>query len=303
MRDASLRRGARGLRDPQRLRPASRRCARCTARCGPAGASWCSSSPCPRGCSGRLYRAYFTAVLPRIGGPRERRPLGLLLPAGLGRELPAARGLRARSWRRPASRRAVRAADAAASRASTAGRSRGDPAARRRCSGRPAGIRPERDADARGLGARPWRTRAGSARPRRASAARARSTRSVERLGAGDVEGLLAAEASRARGTRPRRAASLLGAALEIRVLNRCLASVLREACPDRGHAGGDARGARRARRAAARDAAARRRRTSRRGCWSRRRSTAARAAEHAREVERANEALRRAEAESRHRA
>ena len=55
----------------------------------------------------------------------------------------------------------------------------------------------------------------------------------LERLAAGDVEGFLGAEASRAQ-HEARRGASLLGDALEIRVLDRCLASVLVRVCPDK---------------------------------------------------------------------
>ena len=55
----------------------------------------------------------------------------------------------------------------------------------------------------------------------------------LERLAAGDVEALLAAEASRAH-HEARRGVSLLGDALEIRVLDRCLASVLVRVCPDK---------------------------------------------------------------------
>ena len=56
----------------------------------------------------------------------------------------------------------------------------------------------------------------------------------VERLSAGDVEGLLLAEATHAE-ARVRGALSLLDTALEIRVLNRCLASMLLRTCPDPG--------------------------------------------------------------------
>jgi hypothetical protein len=54
----------------------------------------------------------------------------------------------------------------------------------------------------------------------------------LERLAAGDVEGLLAAESSQAQ-AKAGRAATLLDAALEMRVMNRCLAKVLLRACPD----------------------------------------------------------------------
>jgi len=123
----------------------------------------------------------------------------------------------------------------------------------------------------------------------------------LERISAGDVEGLLAAEARRA-GQAARRGASLLGEALEIRVLDRCLAHVLLAACPDRDALAEtlvalDELGDRRleALLVAQEDESARR--------LVEAQEQAARAAERAREVQRANEALRRAEAESRHRA
>ena len=123
----------------------------------------------------------------------------------------------------------------------------------------------------------------------------------LDRLVAGDVEGVLAAEAQRAQ-REVRRGASLLGIALDLRVLDRCLASVLVAACPDREslaetlvalHELGDRR--REALLAAQEDESSRR--------LVEAQEQGAKAAERAREVQRANEALRRAEAESRHRA
>jgi putative methionine-R-sulfoxide reductase with GAF domain len=115
------------------------------------------------------------------------------------------------------------------------------------------------------------------------------------------VEGVLAAEAQRAE-REVRRGASLLGIALDLRVLGRCLASVLVSACPDRESLAeslvaldelADQR--REALLAAQEDESARR--------LVEAQEQGARAAERAREVQRANEALRRAEAGSRHRA
>ena len=123
----------------------------------------------------------------------------------------------------------------------------------------------------------------------------------LDRLSAGDVEGVVAAEAQRAE-REVRRGASLLGIALDLRVLDRCLASVLASACPDRESLAEtlvalDELGDRRleALLAAQEDESARR--------LVEAQEQGARAAERAREVQRANEALRRAEAESRHRA
>jgi putative methionine-R-sulfoxide reductase with GAF domain len=123
----------------------------------------------------------------------------------------------------------------------------------------------------------------------------------LARLSAGDVEGFLAAEARLAE-REARRGTSLLGAALDIRVLDRCLASVLVLACPDRESLAEtlvalDEFGDRRleALLTAQEDESARRLVGAQ--------EEAARAAERARDVQRANEALRRAEAESRHRA
>lgn len=123
----------------------------------------------------------------------------------------------------------------------------------------------------------------------------------LARLSAGDVEGFLAEEARRA-GREARGGTSLLGAALDIRVLDRCLASVLVSACPDR-HSLAET--------LVALDELADRRleallaaqedESSRRLVEAQ--EQAARATERARDVQRANEALRRSEAESRHRA
>jgi putative methionine-R-sulfoxide reductase with GAF domain len=123
----------------------------------------------------------------------------------------------------------------------------------------------------------------------------------LRRLSAGDVQGLLSAErAAAARETR--RGRSLLGAALNIRVLDRCLAAVLETVCPDRESLAEtlvafDELSDRRleALLVAQEDEAARR--------LVEAQEQAARATERAREVRRANEALRRAEAESSHRA
>jgi putative methionine-R-sulfoxide reductase with GAF domain len=123
----------------------------------------------------------------------------------------------------------------------------------------------------------------------------------LDRFSAGDVEGLLAADGRRAE-REARRGGSLLGAALDIRVLDRCLASVLTTECPDRGALADtlvalDELGDRRleALLAAQEDESGRR--------LVEAQEQAARAAERTRDVQRANEALRRAEAESRHRA
>jgi putative methionine-R-sulfoxide reductase with GAF domain len=125
--------------------------------------------------------------------------------------------------------------------------------------------------------------------------------RLLGRMKAGDVEGLLAEEARRAEG-QARRGGSLLGLALDIRVLDRCLGAVLASACPDRTTLADvlvalDELGDRRleALLAAQEDESSRR--------LVEAQEQAARAAERTREVQRANEALRRAEAESRHRA
>ena len=123
----------------------------------------------------------------------------------------------------------------------------------------------------------------------------------LDRLAQGDVDGVVAEEARRA-GQETRRGGSLLGAALDLRVLDRCLAAVLVPACPDRESLAEtlvalDELGDRRleALLAAQEDESSRR--------LVEAQEQAARADERAREVRRANEALRRAEAESRHRA
>jgi putative methionine-R-sulfoxide reductase with GAF domain len=123
----------------------------------------------------------------------------------------------------------------------------------------------------------------------------------LDRLAQGDPDGVVAEEALRAE-RETRRGASLLGAALDIRVLDRCLAAVLVSACPDRESLAEtlvalDELGDRRleALLAAQEDESSRR--------LVEAQEQAARADERAREVRRANEALRRAEAESRHRA
>jgi putative methionine-R-sulfoxide reductase with GAF domain len=123
----------------------------------------------------------------------------------------------------------------------------------------------------------------------------------LERLATGDAEAFLAAESSRAQ-HEARRGASLLGDALEIRVLDRCLASVLVRVCPDKDTLAEalvalDELGDRRLEMllAAQEDESARRLLEAQ--------EQGARAAERAREVQRANEALRRAEAQSNHRA
>jgi putative methionine-R-sulfoxide reductase with GAF domain len=125
--------------------------------------------------------------------------------------------------------------------------------------------------------------------------------RLLDRLAEGDVDGLLLEEAGRAE-HEIRRGASLVGAALEIRVLNRCLAAVLMRACPDREALAetlvalaelGDQR--LETLLMAQEDESTRR--------LVEAEEQAARAADRAREVQRGNEALRRAEAESRHRA
>jgi putative methionine-R-sulfoxide reductase with GAF domain len=161
-------------------------------------------------------------------------------------------------------------------------------------------IRPERDrvlaewvrevADVRGIAEAD--ARAGCARALDAL---------LERLAAGEVEPLLADEAARAQ-AEARRGASLLGDALEIRVLDRCLASVLVRVCPDKDSLAEalvalDELGDRRLETllVAQEDESARRLVDAQ--------EQGARAAERARDVQRANEALRRAESQSRHRA
>jgi len=123
----------------------------------------------------------------------------------------------------------------------------------------------------------------------------------LTRLSAGDIEGLLADEARRA-AAEARRGASLLGPAVAIRVLDRCLVPHLLEAEPDRAGLADsllalDELGTRRLEVLVGvqEEESARR--------LVEAQEHAARASERAREVQRANEALRRAEAESRHRA
>ena len=125
--------------------------------------------------------------------------------------------------------------------------------------------------------------------------------RLLRRLRAGDVDGLLADETRRAE-REIRRGASLLGMAVDMRMLDRCLGAALTSACPDRDALADalvalDELGDRRleALLAAQEDESSRR--------LVEAQEQAARAAERARDVQRANEALRRAEAESRHRA
>jgi putative methionine-R-sulfoxide reductase with GAF domain len=121
------------------------------------------------------------------------------------------------------------------------------------------------------------------------------------RLASGGLDALLADEALAAERD-ARRGTSLLGIALETRMLNRCLASVLTRACPE-GEALAEA--------LVAFDELGDRRLeillAAQEGESARRlvetQEQAARAVEQARELRRANEALRRAESESRHRA
>jgi GAF domain-containing protein len=125
--------------------------------------------------------------------------------------------------------------------------------------------------------------------------------RLFERLSATDVEGLLNDEALLAE-HEARRGTSLLGLAVETRMLNRCLAGYLKGACPEPALltdalVAFDELGDRRLEiLLAAQEAESARRLVETQ-------EQAARAAEQARELRRANEALRRAEAESRHRA
>jgi putative methionine-R-sulfoxide reductase with GAF domain len=123
----------------------------------------------------------------------------------------------------------------------------------------------------------------------------------LARLRAGDVDGLLREEAHRAEAA-TRRGVSLLGTAQDIRVLDRCLATVLLRAAPDTEALAEtlvalDELGDRRLEALLA----AQEEESSRRLVEAQ--EQAARAAERAREVQRSNEALRRAEAQSRHRA
>ena len=173
----------------------SPRCARCTACCGPAAASSCSSSRCRAGRSAWRTACTSGSVLPRVGGPRERRRLGLRVPAGLRRALPVARGVRRPACARRASPTCAGAlltggiaclhrGEKHVSRLGPGAAARGGVAARRtatRCSqtgcarSRTCGRTPEASA------------------PR--AAARARSSASSGGVSAGDVEALLAAEA------------------------------------------------------------------------------------------------------------
>ena len=161
-------------------------------------------------------------------------------------------------------------------------------------------VRPERDAVLAD-----WVRAVADVRGIAEADARAGCARSLDallgRLATGDVEAFLAAESSRAQ-HEARRGASLLGDALEIRVLDRCLASVLVRVCPDKDALAEalvalDELGDRRLEMllAAQEDESARR--------LVEAQEHGARAAERAREVQRANEALRRAEAQSNHRA
>ena len=99
-----LRRRARGVRHPQRRRPA-RRAARGAPRAAAGrAASSCSSSRRREGPLGAAYQLYFRHVLPRVGRPRERRRLGLRVPAGVRGALSRARGVRRAHAARPGSR-------------------------------------------------------------------------------------------------------------------------------------------------------------------------------------------------------
>jgi len=125
--------------------------------------------------------------------------------------------------------------------------------------------------------------------------------RLLGRLSSGELEALLADEAQAAERD-ARRGTSLLGIAVETRMLNRCLASLLTRACPKpealaETLVAFDELGDRRLEMLlAAQEGEAARRLVETQ-------EQAARAAEQARELRRANEALRRAETESRHRA
>ena len=123
----------------------------------------------------------------------------------------------------------------------------------------------------------------------------------LDRLSAGDIDGLLDAEGRRA-AQEARRGASLLAGATGIRLLDRCLMPFLLSSRPDQEALAEtllafDELGDRRLEvlLAAQEEESARR--------LVEAQEQAARAAERAREVQRANEALRRAEGESRHRA
>jgi putative methionine-R-sulfoxide reductase with GAF domain len=123
----------------------------------------------------------------------------------------------------------------------------------------------------------------------------------LDRLAAGQLEDLLRHEALVAE-HEARRGTSLLGIALETRLLNRCLGAVLQRVCPGTeelaaGLLGFDELGDRRLEiLLAAQEAESARRLVETQ-------EQAARVAEQARELRRVNEALRRAESESRHRA
>jgi putative methionine-R-sulfoxide reductase with GAF domain len=123
----------------------------------------------------------------------------------------------------------------------------------------------------------------------------------LAQLSAGDVEGYLAAAISSAE-NEARRGGSLLGIAVEMRMLNRCLGTVLGRVCEDaqaltESLVAFDELGDRRLEiLLAAQEAESARRLVETQ-------EQAARIVEQARELRRANEALRRAEAESRHRA
>jgi putative methionine-R-sulfoxide reductase with GAF domain len=125
--------------------------------------------------------------------------------------------------------------------------------------------------------------------------------RFLRRVSSGEVEALLADEALAAE-REARHGASLLGVAVETRLLSRSLGSLLVRVCPEASAlpetlAALDDLGERRLEiLLAAQEAEAARRLVDTQ-------EQAARAAEQARDLRRANEALRRAEAESRHRA
>ena len=231
-------------------------------------------------------------------GAGERRRLGLRVPPGLRGEVSGAPGVRLSHAGGGVRRGAVAAAhrrDRVPPPGGEAAMSRLGPALQRAAGW----LRPSRDAvladwtravaDVRGIAEADAREGCG----RELDAL-------LDRLSAGDVEGVLAAEAQRAE-SEVRRGASLLGIARDLRVLGRCLASVLVSACPDRESLAdlvaldelADQR--REALLAAQEDESARR--------LVEAQEQGARAAERAREVQRTNEALRRAEAESRHRA
>ena len=231
--------------------------------------------------------------------PGERRRLGLRLPPGLRREVPGSRSVRLSHAGGRVRRRALEAADRrdrVPPPGGDAAMSRLGPALQRAAEW----LRPGRDAV---LGN--WVRAVADVRGISEVDAREGCTRELDalldRLSAADVEGVVAAEALRAE-REVRRGASLLGIALDLRVLDRCLAAVLASACPDRDSLAEtlvalDELGDRRleALLAAQEDESARR--------LVEAQEQAAKAKDRAREVQRANEALRRAEAQSRHRA